>query len=88
MAVTEHNYPDRAVYFDAGVGRCLSGGEVVGQENDSPLFSDRNRGAFSGVQFFSSDSVFIGFDEFVREVGQPVRNTTGLDFLLNCLWYE
>lgn len=70
------------------VGCRLSGGEVVSQENDSPLFCDRNRGAFSGVQFFSSDLAFIGFDEFVREAGQPARNTTSLDFPVDRLWNE
>ena len=76
------------MHFDARVGCCLSGSEVISQENDSPLFSDRNRDAFSGVQFLSSDSCFIGFDEFVREVGQPVRNATGVDLLVNRLWDE
>lgn len=48
-AVTERNDADRTVDFDARVGCCLSGGEVIGQENDAPLFRDRNCGAFSGV---------------------------------------
>ncbi len=76
------------MYFDIRVGRCLSGCEVVGQENDPPLLCDRNRSAFSRIQFFSSDLAFVGFDEFVREVGQPIRHTTGFDFLVHRLWYE
>jgi hypothetical protein len=84
----ERDDADRTVYLDARVGRCLSGCEVVGREHDSPLLCDRNRGAFSGIQFFSSDSAFLGFDEFPREVCQPIRNTTGVDRLVTRLRNE
>jgi len=67
-AVTKRDNADGTAYFDAHVGRNLSGGEVISQEDDSPLFRDRNRSAFSGVQFLSSDSAFAGFDEVVREI--------------------
>jgi NAD(P)-dependent dehydrogenase (short-subunit alcohol dehydrogenase family) len=73
---------------DVRVQCYLSGGRVVGQENSSPLLCDRNRSALSGIQFVSFDSAFVDFDEFVRAVGQPVRNTTGVDFLVNRLWNE
>jgi len=69
------------MHFDARVGCRCSGSEVVGQENDTSLLCDRNRGTFSGVQFVSSDVGFIGFDEFVRDLRQPVRNPTSLDLL-------
>jgi len=86
--VPERDDADGTASLDVGARRRLSGGEVVGQENDAPLFSDRNRRAFSGIQFFSFDSALIGFEGFLREVDKPVRSTTGLDFLISRLWYE
>jgi len=47
------------------------------------VISEAIEHAFSSVQLFSSGLAFIGFDEFVREVGQPVRNTAGLDLPIN-----